>query len=339
MKGMILAAGYGTRLRPLTYTLPKPMMPVCNRALIAWSVEPFLAAGVRDLVVNVHHLPTMIEHYLRMHYEDRTELHISYEADILGTGGAIRRVRSLLENVEEFFLVNGDTVQFPRYDALRDARRRHDSLAALTLRHPPEGDRFTAVFHEDGLVTGFGSGRGEALMFAGSHLVSSRIFRYLPDRDFSGIVDDVYMPVLAEQKETLASIVDDSLWFDIGTPARYFAASRGLVDAMLRGDLQPAEGSRIRGDSLVHTTAYTPKTMARSIIGARSIVHGELQDTIVWEDCAISGSARLESCIVAHGVEISGHLELRNAIVCRDTPSIPQDPMYERRDGLVIVGV
>jgi len=339
MKGMILAAGYGTRLRPLTYTLPKPMMPVCNRALIAWSVESFLTAGVHDLIVNVHHLPTTIEHYLRMHYEDRAELHISYEADILGTGGAIRRVRAQLQNAGEFFLVNGDTVQFPQYDSLRDARRKSDSLAALTLRHPPEGDRFTPVFFEDGRVTGFGSGRGEALMFAGSHLVSSRVFRYVPDRDFSGIVDDVYVPVLGEQKETIAGIVDDSLWFDIGTPARYFSASKGLVDAMLRGDVTPAEGSSIRGDSLVHTTATTPKTMARSIVGARSMVHGELHDTIVWEDCAISGGVRLESCIVAHGVEISGHLELRNAIICRDTPAIPQDPMYERRDGLVIAQV
>ena len=81
--------------------------------------------------------------------------------------------------------MNGDTFQRPPYDALREARRRRDSLAALTLRHPPPNDRFTPVFFKDGLITGFGEGSGEALMFSGTHHISSRIFRYLPDRDFS----------------------------------------------------------------------------------------------------------------------------------------------------------
>lgn len=336
---MILAAGYGTRLRPLTYLLPKPMVPLCNRALIAWAVESFLSADVRELIVNVHHLPGTIEHYLQMHYADRVKLHVSREEEILGTGGAVRRVRSLLESAQEFYLVNGDTVQFPRYDDLREARLQRDSLAALTLRHPPEGDRFTSVWYEDGLVNGFGKGHGEPLMFSGSHVISSRIFRYLPDRELSAIVDEVYQPVLDQKRETIAGIVDDGLWFDIGTPARYLAASAALLDATVRGDLEPADGSRVRGDSLVHATAVAPKTTSRSIIGARSSVYGDLRDAIVWEDCSISGGARLESCIVAHGVEISGRLELRNALICRDTPAIPHDPNYERRDGLVIVRI
>ncbi|HEX6640949.1 MAG TPA: sugar phosphate nucleotidyltransferase, partial [Thermoanaerobaculia bacterium] len=163
MKGFILAAGFGTRLRPITYTMPKPMVPLCNRPLIAWAVESFLAAGVRDLIVNLHHLPDALQHFLRAEYAGRAEFHFSIEDEILGTGGGIRRVRPQLAHEEEFFLVNGDTVQFPRWDALRDARRTHDALAALTLRHPPQGDRFTPVFFEDGRVTGFGDGGGEAL--------------------------------------------------------------------------------------------------------------------------------------------------------------------------------
>lgn len=297
MKGMILAAGYGTRLRPITHTLPKPMVPLCNRPLIDWAIESYHAAGVRDLIVNVHHLPDVIVRYLRERF-DRVE--ISFEEEILGTGGAIRRVRPLLENEEAFFLVNGDTVQFPRWGALRDALG--DSIAALTLRHPPENDRFTPVHLASGRVTGFGKGHGEALMFAGSHLISTRIFEFLPDEEEFGIVDRVYQPLLDSGRESIAGIVDDGLWFDIGTPQRYASASHALREAMIRGELAMPAGSHVDGDSLVHESATGHAT--RSIVGARTTIHGDVRNSIIWDDCVIDGS--VERCIVAHGVRVEG---------------------------------
>ncbi len=297
MKGMILAAGYGTRLRPITNTIPKPMVPLCNRPLIAWAIESYHAAGVRDLIVNVHHLPDLMTRYLREQF-DRIE--ISHEEEILGTGGAIRRVRRMVEHEGAFFLVNGDTVQFPRWDALRESLR--NNIAALTLRHPPENDRFTPVYFENDCVTGFGTGHGEALMFAGSHLISTRIFEFLPDEDVFGIVDRVYQPLLDSGRETIAGIVDDGLWFDIGTPQRYLSASHALREAMMRGELAPPAGSHIDGDSLAHQTATGRAT--RSIIGARSTIRGEVRDSIVWDDCVIEGT--IERCIVAHGVRVEG---------------------------------
>lgn len=339
MKGIILAAGYGTRLRPLTYTLPKPLMPLCNRPLIGWAIESYLAAGVTGIIINLHHLPAPLEQFVRATYGPRATFSFSHEEEILGTGGAIRRVRPMLEGEEDFFLVNGDTVQFPRYEQLAAARRSANALAALTLRHPPENDRFTAVWFDSGRVTGFGEGRGEPLMFAGSHAISTRVLDQLPDREFSGIVGDVYQPALRSGSDTLAAVVDDGLWFDIGTPRRYLSAAQTFLEATVRGDIVPADGSRVRGDSLLHATASAGKSLTRSSVGARSIVQGLAQDCAIWDDCTISGNARLNSCIVGHGVEIAGSLELTNALICRDTRSIPQDPAYERRDGLVIVRI
>lgn len=339
MKAMILAAGYGTRLRPVTYTLPKPLVPLCNRPLIGWAVESLLAVGIRDLIVNVHHLAESIEGHLRAHYLARADVAFSFEKEILGTGGGVRRVRPLLEHETDFLLVNGDTVQFPPYAELIEARRAEDSLAALTLRHPPEDDRFTPVWLEDEFITGFGKGRGEPLMFSGSHVISSRIFRYLPDKDFSGIVDEVYQPLLDANRETIAGVIDDGLWFDIGTPQRYLTASNALLDAIVRGDVRAPADSDLRGDSLVNRSAVASGTIVRSTVGARSAVHGQLHDTSVWDDCAIGANARLERCIVAHGVELSEPIELQDALVCCHDSAIPDDPRYERRDGIVIVRI
>jgi NDP-sugar pyrophosphorylase family protein len=336
MKAMILAAGYGTRLRPVTFMMPKPMVPVCNLPLIGWAVENFVRAGVRDLIVNLHHLPEQMERWLRETYSEKVHFDFSYEPEILGTGGGIRKVRALLQDEEDFFLVNGDTIQFPRYDDLRAARKSVDAIAALTLRHPPESDRFTPVWRDAGLVTGFGAGSGEALMFAGSHSISTRVFDYLPEKEFSGVVDEVYMPLLANGKEKLAAIVDDGLWFDIGTPERYLDGARELVELIATGKLAAPTGSRVLGDSLVHNTSSASGALSRSTVGARTTIRGELRDSYVWDDCYVAGSVVLDRCIVGHGVEISRPMELRDAIICREDAAIPRDANYERTDGMVI---
>jgi mannose-1-phosphate guanylyltransferase len=336
MKAMILAAGYGTRLRPVTFTIPKSMVPLCGQPLMAWAVQSLLHAGIRDIVVNLHHLPEPIERYLRERYAAEARFEFSYEPEILGTGGGVRKVRSLLDADGEFFLVNGDTIQFPPYDSLRSSRRERDALAALTLRHAPQADRFTPVYYADGLVTGFGKGTGEALMFSGTHLISKRIFDHLPDKDFSGIVDEVYQPLIESGRERVAGVVDDSLWFDIGTPLRYMAASRALLTLTVDGQLAPACDTQVAGDSLAHETATVSGAMTRSIVGARSVVEGDLRDSVVWDDCRIAPGAVLDSCIVAHGVEIAEPVELHNVVICRDDRAIPREGEHRFDRGLVL---
>jgi mannose-1-phosphate guanylyltransferase len=330
VKAFILAAGFGTRLRPITYTMPKPMVPLCNRPLIAWAVESLLATGVREIIVNLHHFPDVLQRFLTDAYPD-VAFHFSVEEEILGTGGGLRRVRPQFDGEEEFYLVNGDTVQFPRWDAMRTARFGTNALAALSLRKPPEGDRFTPVFLEHGFVTGFGKGHGESLMFAGSHVVSTRIFDLLPDRDFSGIVEHAYIPVLADLSEELAGVVDNGLWFDVGTPQRYLAASAGLLEAMFRGKLSVPSGSRLDRDSLLHSSASG--VVARSTVGARSVVEGDVRESIVWEDCRIARGVVVERCIVGSGVSLTEG-SYRDAVIVLDDPRIPLE--YERVGPFVV---
>lgn len=336
MKAMILAAGLGTRLRPVTYTLPKPMVPLCNQPLIGWAAESLIAAGIADLIVNLHHLPESIERYLPAAFP-QTHFHFSFEEEILGTGGALVRVRGLLEGEADFVLVNGDTVQFPRYHDLRAARQRRNALAALTLRHPPAGDHFTAVWYEEGAITGFGEGRGEALMFSGAHAISSRVFDDLPPAGFSSIVDEVYRPIVQTGREVLAAIVDDGTWFDIGTPQRYMGASRSLLQLMVAGSVQPRAGSRIVGDSLMHESARG--TVVRSAAGARSTIEGTVRDSVIWENCRIGPRVSLDSCIITNDVEIAGDASYSRAMICRADPSIPRNGDARFENDLVIVSI
>ncbi|HKS22036.1 MAG TPA: NDP-sugar synthase [Thermoanaerobaculia bacterium] len=330
---MVLAAGYGTRMRPVTYTLPKLMVPVCNRPLVGWAVETFLRAGIRDLIVNLHYFPEPIEQYLLATYD--AEFHFSFESEILGTGGGVKRVQPLLESEDEFIVVNGDTIQFPDYAALCAARRERDALAALLLRHPPAGDRFTPVWRDADAITGFGKGHGEALMFSGAHCMSPRVFGYLSE-GLSGMVEDVYMPKLAT--EPLAAVLDDNpLWFDTGTPRRLTQASAALLDATLRGKVPVVQGSRIDGDSIVADSARG--RAVRSTVGARSVIEGDVRDSAVWDDCVVARGVELDRCIVAHGVELKTRGRYRDVLICKNDPAIPGDAPYLVQDGLVVAAI
>src|SRR4029079_12475103 len=161
------------------------------------------------------------------------------------------------------------------------------------------------------------------LMFSGSHIISTRIFKHLPEKEFSGIVDEVYIPLIANRKETIAAVVDESPWVDIGTPQRYISAARGVLDMTLAGDVPVVKDSRIFKDNIVHQTANVIGTATHSSIGARSSVRGEVHDTIIGEDCRITGSAILNKCIVGDDVEIRRPMHLTNAIICRDDAAIP----------------
>jgi NDP-sugar pyrophosphorylase family protein len=341
MKGMILAAGFGTRFRPVTYALPKPLVPLCNRPLIAYGVETMLAAGVDELVVNLHHLPQVIEEYLRLEFKGRCEFRFSFEKEILGTGGGIRKVRAILEDSEDFAVANADTVQLPPFRALVEARRHVDALAALTLRHPPAGDRFTSVYYDRGFINGIGQGSGEALMFSGCHVISSRIFRYLPERDFSGLTEDVYIPMLREKQETIAGVIDDGLWFDIGTPLRYFKASIEVASLMIVGDFPIPAGStadRKTGSINAATAALEGGAeVHKSVLGERTVVKtgASLDRAIVWNDCFIPRDAVVRDSVLAHGVDLPAAARLENVLVALDGLDIPSDFDGIRCGGLV----
>lgn len=319
MKGMILAAGFGTRFRPATHEIPKPLIPLCNRPLAGWALEAMLAAGTTRVVVNLHHLGDPLEAYLREHYGARCAFFFSREEEILGTGGGIRRVRAQLDGDEPFLLANGDTVQLPPFRALFDACRESGALAALLLRHPPANDRFTRVFFEGGRITGFGGGTGEALMFAGAHAISPAIFDLLPDRDVSGLTEDVYAPAAGRGTPPLAGVLYDGPWFDIGTPARYMEATASVLRMMREGTLAVPAGSELAGDSLAAAGAGVEGTLASGVAAERTVVEkgAAAARSVLWEGAVVRGGARVSDSIIGRGVTVPAGAIVRGALVCR----------------------
>ena len=223
MKTMILAAGFGTRLFPLTIDRTKPAIPFLGKPLVGYVAEYLAGYGFRDIVVNLHHQPDSVIQALGD--GSRFGVRIDYtieQPNILGTAGALDNARHLLDG-GTFLIVNGKIITDIDIAAAAKTHKRSGALATMVLKPNVKRERFTIVNTEGGYISGF-AGMAQPLteeeirdteheiatplMFTGILFVEPRIFDYIPRGVFSDTVSDVYKPAMArgEKIATFAPI-------------------------------------------------------------------------------------------------------------------------------------
>jgi len=308
MRAMILAAGYGTRLWPLTIDRAKPAIPFMGRPLVGYVAEYLARYGFADVVVNLHHRPESVREALGDGSRFGARLHYVEEPEILGTGGAIVNARSLLEG-DAFVVVNGKIATDVDLSAALDTHRRTGALATLVLRPNPARERYSVVNTRGGLVTGFGgyptsdnagenstfavnasddasaSASADApLMFTGIQVLDRRIFEYIPRGEddqavFSHTVTDVYVPAIA-RGERVAAHVAGGYWYELSTVRRYLDTSVELMKREGR-DVETGEGSEIDAGA-------------------------EVSESVLWEGVRVEAGARVRRSILGAGVRVAG---------------------------------
>ena len=298
---MILAAGYGTRLWPLTVDRTKPAIPFLGKPLAGYVAEYLSRYGCREVIVNLHHRPESVRKALGD--GSRFGVHLEYveEETILGTSGALDNARHLLES-ETFFVVNGKIVtDINLWDAL-ETHRRLDALATLVLLPNIAHERFSVVETRDGLITAFGGMPAHAsdnvsenedeesapLMFTGIQILEPRIFDYIPRGVFSHSTTDVYPKAIVEG-ERIAAHVARGRWFELSTIKRYLDVSLTL--------LKDTGRDMISGESC-------------------SISKGaDVRESVLWDNVTIEENARVRSAVLADGVRVPSGETIENAAV------------------------
>src|SRR5262245_32382306 len=237
MKAMILAAGFGTRLWPLTVGRTKPAIPFLNRPLIAYTIEYLKRHGVEELIVNLHHEPDSVRAQIGdgSGYGVRIDYSVE-EPEILGTSGALDHVRDQLDK-ETFFVVNGKIITDIDLGAAIATHAQREALATLVLLPNQKRERFSEVkITEDSRISEFAgfprSGEPSILdphpplMFSGIHILEPGIFDYIPRGVFSDSVRDVYPKAMADGKDIAACVAcGDSSWRELSTLERYLTIS------------------------------------------------------------------------------------------------------------------
>ena len=233
MKAMILAAGLGTRLRPLTSARPKALLPIAGKPLVVWNLLMLRNHGITEVVINLHHLGKLIEEALGN--GTRYGLHISYskEQTLLGTGGGIKQAESFFEG-KPFLVLNGDTMLDLDCGALMRFHSAGGSLATLVLREDPAVEQWGVIevnprqevtsINGQGAISGpLGEAR-QKRMFAGVHVIDPRLLHDVPKGRESSIID-AYVRALA-RGETIRGYEMAGYWSDVGTPERYTQIQR-----------------------------------------------------------------------------------------------------------------
>jgi NDP-sugar pyrophosphorylase family protein len=229
---MILAAGLGTRLRPLTNTCPKPLIDVGGRPMIAFALDLVRAAGITEVAINLHHLGSQLRAALGHGEKYGVRITFFDEETILETGGGIANARNFLEG-DEFVVLNADTMTDLRLTDIIAFHRRHSALATMFLRPDPAAQRYGAIeIDSEHRIRRF-LGQPAAvdvplrqLMFGGVHVFAPRVFDYLPSGVYS-ITKTTY-PRMLQAKEPLYGYVFEGYWQVLDTPAG-LAAGRDHV--------------------------------------------------------------------------------------------------------------
>jgi NDP-sugar pyrophosphorylase family protein len=312
MKALILAAGFGTRLWPLTEDRTKAAIPFLNRPLISYSVEYLSSHGFSDIIVNLHHQPDSIRRALGDGSKFGVNLSYSFEEEILGTSGALDPLRESLSG-DDFVVMNGKIVTNIDLGAAVAEHRRRGALATLVLKENAARERFSVVdVDERGSITHFGgfpepaaseattdgsSSPGTAtkterapLMFTGIQVLSPRILDYIPRFRFSHSTVDVYPPAI-QAGEPIIAHISNADWFEMSTLDRYLEANLRFLHKEGR--------SMIAGHSCV-------------------VEDGAIaEDCVLWDRVIVEHGARLNHTVLGDDVRIPAGAIIERSVVVR----------------------
>lgn len=312
MKCMLLTAGRGNRLRPLTVRRAKPVMPLVDRPLVVHTLERLAAAGVTEVFMNLHHLPETVRVTVEHNLPPGVSVTFSEEPQILGTAGGLKAVEGLLAEEEHFMMVNGDCYYGFPFEPIVQAHRNRKPLATMVLRQAMPGSRFSPVgIDGEGRVTHIASVPAGGLAtavgtrtFLGVHVISRGIWRYMTRTGEYDINRHVY-PQAMERGEEVFGFDVTGPWHDIGTPRRLLAATLDVLHA--RAGASP----ELPGVRIEHPVWIGPGVT----VGEDTILTG----SVLRPGAVVGPSCVLSRCIVMEGCRIGARSTLQDVILDADT--------------------
>lgn len=335
VKAMILAAGRGQRLDPLTTIIPKPLFPVLNKPILALILEYLAKFAIEEVIINLHHLASLIPQVMKDGSLCNIKLSYSYEPQILGTAGGVKKVEELLKG-GTFLLYNGDTlIDLDLTEAIAFHRAK-GALATLVLRKDKEAPQYGLIrVGADGRVVQFLEHPSPIVtekiyetMFTGVHILESAILKEIPANQYCGFSEEVY-PKLIRKGYPIYGYLFTGYWIDIGTPERYFKANKDFLEKTkgTTSSRLASIGREIKifppvvvGDNLVLEDGCSIGPY--SILGDNCSLgeKSKAQDCIFWSNVTLADNVRVRSAILGSGVYLPPGTMIENKIVIKVQP-------------------
>ena len=309
-QAFVLAAGLGTRLRPLTDELPKPLVPIFQKPLITFALDHLIATGIQRFVINTHRLPQLFEHqFAEKHYRGRS-VDLVNEPELLETGGGIKNAEPLLHD-GDFLTYSGDILTDIPLDSLIEEHFRAANDVTLALR---ETGFTPSIAYQQGRIVDIGERFGIAgdYDFANIAVWNKKIFARIPQRKISFI--PVLLDWIAEGGKIGGLVLNEGKWFNIGSSVQYVEVHRIIASQNWSPDfIGDADwAARTAKSATIDTSA---QLRGLTVVGADCYIGAGaiLEDTIVWPGAQIASLSELQDCIVRTRQRAEGILQ--NAIV------------------------
>ena len=312
-KAFVLGAGLGTRLRPLTDQLPKPLIPVFHRPLISYAFDHLLSAGVKEFIVNTHHLPHCYAETFPDSRYHSAPITFRHEPVLLETAGGIANIADLVRD-ESFLVYNGDILTDLRLRPLIEEHQRGENIITLVLRSDGPGKhialdtagRVTDIRHK------LGTGNQGTHQFTGIYAVRPDFLQHLEPGKIESVIP-VFLKLIESGACIGGVIVDDGHWWDLGDRESYFSAHHILrqLDGQFPAH-EPSSNAAIEAGACIDPTATL---LGLNVISASAEVGAGavLDDCILWPRASVAPGAKLTRCIVRAGCQAAG--ELKDAVL------------------------
>jgi mannose-1-phosphate guanylyltransferase/mannose-1-phosphate guanylyltransferase/phosphomannomutase len=338
MKAMVLAAGLGTRLRPLTYELPKPLVPVADRPIMELILELLRGHGVTEIAANLSYRPDEIREHFGAGSGHGVSIEWSLEEELLGTAGGVRNVRDSFGD-ERFLVMAADALTDIDLTRLREAHEANDGIATLAVKRVPDTSEYGVVVSgADGRIQGFQEkpDPAEALSDLAScmiYVLEPAIFDYFPDQTVVDFALDVFPELLANDVPFYVHEID-AYWNDVGSLDEYRQGNFDAISGAVRVDLGASEASEgiLLGEGTTlpdEAEAVAPVLVGAGCeVGAGTRLEGPL---VIGGGCRIGPGAVLSESVLLPGSEVPPDSILVGAIAGRRGTSIvsPDEELAE----------
>lgn len=329
MKAVIIAGGLGTRLRPLTYNTPKPIVPMANRPFVLHQIELLRKHGIKEIILNLHYLLDNIRKILEDGKKLGVKIHYSIEEVPLGTAGAVKNAEGFFDE-EPIVVFNGDIVTDINISQVVKSHYQNKARATLTLTRVEDPTAYGLIITDKkGMVTHFVekpsweqvanySVMGSAdTINAGIYVLDPKIFKGVPPRVEYSFERQLF-PSLLEQGDPIYGYVSDRYWIDIGNPSQYRQAHEAIMRDQVSFKIpgKQAGGKIWIGDDT--RIAKTAKLLGPVIIGKKAIISSQVQlkdYTVLGDETRVGPGTVIEHSIIWSGTKIGSHASLKGCII------------------------
>ncbi len=338
MKAMILAAGVGSRLDPLTRSLPKPMVPVINRPVIEHIVRLLKRHGFDDIVVNLHYLGDQIDAHFKKCKDLGVTLHFQYEDRLWGDAGSLKRCEQFFDDT--FIVIGGDDITDLDLSRLVRHHKEKRALASIALSLVDDPSEYGIVLmNERGRITRFmEKPKGETIFSnsanTGVYVFEPEIFDLIPKGTTYGFGHNL-MPLLIEQKKPLYGLLTSAYWKDVGNLKTYEQCHVDAMAGRVQLDMPYPQVKKYMwiGDNVqIDPTAEIgypvtigdncvigpgAKVLENSVLGINCEVraHATVDQSILWDNAVVEPDTMLVRCVVGRGCKVASNAAVFDGVI------------------------